>query len=222
MIKLNPQDSHVKTLKKIYKWTWRTLDLVGDWKTEWHYIKASYQYETRHYHDLEHIYEMVIWLCDNYPDEESLALMLWCAFYHDLVTPSSKYAEEDSACYAVSVFVLNSAYCGTWVVDSIIIQQKARWINRTILATKGHKSDDESIQWFIDADLQRFRCPDNRYADQIRLEYPQHSDEIFNAGRKNILEQYRAREPFFYHSEGADEARDSIDRQLNEPIPLSF
>lgn len=205
-------EEQILLLEERYSWTWTELGLQDNYKPQWEALAAAYAGKSRIYHDLMHIFEMVDWLWHNAPyNGDLMALLLWAAFYHDYENTKSKTAEEDSAVRALSVYYAFMPDTQILLGHALI---GAQVIQRCILGTKGHESDNEIVQWLIDADLQRFRCPDERYADMIRQEYSEHPDEAFNAGRKIILEKYANRKPFFYHSEGEAEALASINKQL--------
>jgi predicted metal-dependent HD superfamily phosphohydrolase len=170
----------------------------------WGDIYGAYSEPGRVYHNLDHIDEMILWLAHNAPEEHRHWLM-WAAIYHDFIDPKADDA------------VLLSAVTGIGALGNTdAFHEGSKLVFDGIMGTDGHKSDDPFVQWVIDADLQRFRCPDDRYADQIRLEYLEVPDEAFNIGRKAILESFRDRDPIFYYSDGADEVITNIDRQLRE------
>lgn len=204
----------IELLEKRYEWTWYELGLETDWRPHWLKLVDAYSASGRVYHDLRHVFEMVEWLCKYAPYTSTLlALLLWSAFYHDYENPKSLSAEEDSAARAMEIYFVNicaeHVKSGASLVGGQVIQN-------CILGTKGHVSHNTLVQWVIDADLQRFRCQDDRYALMIREEYAEHPDSVFNPGRIAVLEKYAARTPFFYHSDGEDEAAKSIQRQLQE------
>ncbi len=195
----------IPSVQTIYRDTHFALNLETSWEEAWDDLVEVYSHPGRVYHDFSHIEEMVLWLWANYPVDASIWAILYAAFYHDYVDTKSKTAEFDSAAIAADK-MSNGAFNPTDV----------RLVAEAIMATATHQSDDVRIQYLIDADLLRFTCEDNRYADQIREEYAEHPDEAFNNGREGILEHFGARDPFFYHAEGSEAALANIARQLAE------
>lgn len=201
----------------------RTCSNLGidkqDAKYAWDELVCAYSEEYRHYHNLDHIEEVVCFLNTNYPYQETKDLILFAGFYHDFYNTKDKLAEELSALHGYTVY---AAAAGYNVEDDQLDQflRNGQFIHAAIMATKTHETEILEYQYLVDADLQRFRAEDNIYADQIRLEYAEHSDEVFNAGRPIVLNRFLNREPFFYNCGETEnmEAKANIQRQLDELI----
>lgn len=209
--------------KNIFERTCANLGIgKNDTKDIWSYLVDAYTEDYRVYHNLDHIEEMVTYLDIYYPYDETKDLILFAAFFHDFHNTKDPLAEELSAQWATTYF-LGSAYYNTIHTteeQENDLMREAVFIHGAIMATKTHETNVAEWQWLVDADLQRFMATDNRYADQIREEYSEHSDEKFNAGRPVVLKRFLNREPFFYHGSEAENqaAKENIQRQLDELV----
>lgn len=189
----------------------RYFKLEGDLGREWCSIFTAYNGPERYYHNMNHIYEMLLFLekhARNKIPERTFYLLVLCAIYHDYYYKVEK-PEVKSALAAV-IFFLGCAEENS--------EGDAKFIYACIKATEDHISDDEYIQWLIDADLYRLREPAEVWTPAIRMEYAEYPDEKFNAGRKAVLEHFAARKPFFYHL-GEEENQvvyDSLAKQIAE------
>lgn len=203
-------------------WNW----LSGQDLEYGHYSLCTYIEEihndpaTRGYHDFCHITEVAQYLdAQMFTSEDAKWPMIFAGFFHDIGLPSRPGAVELSASFAVSTLELmrlNDALPGAPVHDPNVVET----IRAAIVATADHQSSDYDIQHLIDADLERFCRGDPQvWAEEIQYEYREHPADKFNAGRKAVLQKFRARTPFYYHHEGglSDEvAYQNIDMQLNE------
>jgi predicted metal-dependent HD superfamily phosphohydrolase len=178
-------------------------------------LVKQYGEEGRLYHNLDHAEEVAVHIAHlmrktgwgEYPRH----MMIMAGLWHDYVDPKSPTAEADSAeCFAEMVYAFFPEDAGLWTADCV----------KAIGATAGHDfTEDRFSQIMSDADLQRFKVTDDRFARQIRMEYAEHPDEKFNQGRMNVLVTYLLREPFFYFEDDTP-ATDNIKRQLKETIRL--
>lgn len=184
-------------------------------------IATEYEADYREYHNFSHIEEMVIYLWEaEWPkgaegEREKFTAIL-AAFFHDFDNPRHKYAEIVSG-------ALCRSYAWAWANENQFASQLTfRSIvedaDRAICDTATHVSETLVGQMLIDADLRRFVTGDwRKWARQIRLEYGEHSDEDFNAGRLAVLNKFRFRKPFFYFAQHEDcEAYRRLDEQIAE------
>lgn len=165
---------------------------VNQQTDEWARIYNAYNDPSRYYHNMNHIHEMLVMLSELVfykVDEEDYWILVLAIIYHDFYNGVDA-AEKKSAFEAV-LFYYTKARKPT--------MENGELLRETILATKDHQSDDTRIQWVIDFDLYRLTYPEEMWTPAIRMEYPQHSDEIFNKGRAAILQKFYNRTPFFYH-----------------------
>lgn len=167
---------------------------------EWTKIYKAYNASNRYYHNMNHVYEMLLML-DEYASvtlsPNDYYIMMLAIIYHDFYNGVDA-AEKKSAFEAVLLY---------YTCAEKPTMENGELLRETILATQDHKSDDPRIQWVIDFDLYRLTCPEEMWTPAIRMEYPQHSDEVFNKKRVAILEKFYNRTPFFYHLGNAASAQ---------------
>lgn len=160
----------------------------------WQEVEDAYTDPIRFYHNLqhlEHIYAQLqpVWQQLQQPHIVTLAIA-----YHDIVyDPAAADNEEQSA--AVTSLRLRQLN----MPGKDIIKCCAQ-----VLVTKTHKRDDDSdTRFFTDADMSILgSSPEvyEEYTRQVRLEYAFHSDIIFMAGRRQILQHFLAM-PRIYHTD---------------------
>jgi predicted metal-dependent HD superfamily phosphohydrolase len=195
----------------------------GTYNDAYDKIVDRYTGPNRFYHDLNHIEEGVLYLYEfpHWPKGVTGERMKFTAilafFYHDFVDPIATAAEIKSALAMqtevyewVDCLVGNDAY--NRAIGMVDIAYTA------ICDTETHISDSMVGKMVVDADLMRFVEGDWRvWAEQIRKEYAHHPDELFNPGRRIVLEHFRSRSPFFYFVQHRDcDAYRKIDEQLAE------
>jgi predicted metal-dependent HD superfamily phosphohydrolase len=150
----------------------------------WEEIEANYTSNNRYYHTLKHLEHMFSWLEKVKDKIANYDALSWAVFYHDLYYDALKHDnEERSAERCVSILQeLSSGY------ESILL------VEEIILASKKHlQSDNEDINYFLDADLSVLGAPENtysEYAKNIRKEYAVYPDDIYNPGRKKALQHF--------------------------------
>jgi predicted metal-dependent HD superfamily phosphohydrolase len=155
-------------------------------------IINSYSVPERHYHNLNHI-QQVLAIAEEMKllAKNSQAIQL-AAWFHDIVyLPENQDNEEKSAVYA----------------EDILSQLQVDYptINLTkelILNTNSHKydSDNIDIKIFLDADLSILGSASSEYqiyAQAIRQEYAWLSNEEYHQGRKKVLRNFLSRERIY-------------------------
>lgn len=210
----------------VFKKLWAELfdyagaDVIpGDWQAAYERTIAPYNDLSRSYHNLDHVEEMVLYLYD-YPGWPLTAIgqrekftAIAAAFFHDYVDPRSPEAELLSAEACLREMM-------SWgiVKPTTHLMVIATNASKAILTTKDHVGYSVVEQMLIDADLQRFVTGDWRvWANQIRLEYADVPEALFNEGRLAVLERFRSRSPFFYLAQHQDcEAYRRLDEQIAE------
>lgn len=155
--------------------------------------RAAYREPGRHYHDERHLAD-----CLDQLDEvaglqaRDRRLLRWAILWHDCVYDAMRNDnEERSARFAYRELV----GCG-------VPGREADEVERLILLTKGHRAaeDDRLGAILVSIDLsilgsepERYR----RYADAVRREYAQVTDDAWRAGRIAVLEKLLAADPLF-------------------------
>lgn len=178
----------------------------------WQDLQVYYTSPNRHYHNLDHIRELLQLATENREKFKRYDEILFAIFYHDAVYDvNSTHNEEKSAQLAelsLENFSLN--------------QLQLDFITEAILATKKHEQhSDPDINLLLDLDL-HILASDwhnyDRYRQQIRKEYSIFPDLLFNPGRKKLLQQLLNR-PRIYKTDGfyqihEEAARKNLQQEL--------
>ncbi|HEX7868609.1 MAG TPA: hypothetical protein VF455_00705, partial [Chryseobacterium sp.] len=131
-------------------------------KKFWVEIEKNYSAKSRHYHNLQHLENMFVEI-ENVKDKlENFNIVSFSIFYHDVIyDATSKSNEEKSA----EISKERLEYLG-------LNNEEIQKVYEQILATKSHKkSDDEDINFLLDADLSILGKNDEvylEYTKQIR------------------------------------------------------
>jgi len=184
----------LRVLKDLFAQTCKKLD-VGFPDGLWLKLVEAYQEPQRHYHQLEHIQELLelhhqhVTQTSFSPREQGLIeLAIWG---HDVIyDPQSKDNELKSAEW------MKHHLPHDWLSTS-----EYAWLSTAILATQHHSPHmDPTIQWLLDLDLSIFASNParfNRYHKQIKLEYAFVPAHIFEIKRHEILSQFAKKDPLF-------------------------
>ncbi len=178
-------------------------------------LVAAYSGPDRHYHNLEHLAEMLRVagrLAAHTEDPVAVQLAIW---FHDVVyDPRAKDSEARSADLAIeTLFPLG--------VPATTIEKVARLVRATahLLATDPPADKDTAV--LLDADLailgaseERYR----RYALDIRREYAFVPQSDYRMGRAMVLKRFLDRPRIFLHDvmveEGEEGARANLTAEL--------
>ncbi|VEP13248.1 conserved hypothetical protein [Hyella patelloides LEGE 07179] len=153
----------------------------------------SYSEPIRHYHNLEHIQEILYLLQQVKDISQNIPVLRLSAWFHDYIyDPQAKDNEELSAIYAEQVLSkLN--------LDSQIIYL----ITQIIHSTKNHqpliKEIDNLI--FLDIDLAILGTNKARYfqyAQAIRQEYSHLDNRDYQSGRTKVLNRFLTKQRIYY------------------------
>ncbi|WP_136666522.1 hypothetical protein [Flavobacterium sp. H122] len=188
----------------------RLLENIGFSNNEifsrWNELQKAYSHKSRHYHNLNHLKEMIACF-EKYRDELQFPdEVLYAIFYHDYIYKSSrKDNEQKSAEFAIQILPENTAL------------NKDR-IYQLIMATKNHQpSQNEDEKWLIDFDLKILAKEWDDYTayfKQIRKEYKIYPDFLYNPGRKKALLHFLENE-FIYQTKVF---RDLYEQQARQNI----
>jgi predicted metal-dependent HD superfamily phosphohydrolase len=158
----------------------------------WYDLEKAYSGKSRHYHNLNHLQEMIE-LFDIYrsslknPNE-----VLYSIFYHDYIYKATRKDNE-----------LKSAELALAILPDSILLNKS-FVFDAICATQLHQHNEiEDINWLIDFDL-KILSKDweayQTYCSQIRKEYKIYPNFLYKPGRKKALEHFLEQE-FIYKTE---------------------
>lgn len=181
-------------LEKIYSELFLNIGFsANEIQHNWNVLEKAYSQKSRHYHNLNHLKEM-IQSFEIYRDRlENLDEILCSIFYHDIVYSASKKDNElKSAELALSIFSENHTINKQLVFDAIC-------------ATRIHAHNaNEDINWLIDFDL-KILAKDwddyKIYFEQIRKEYQIYPDFLYKPGRAKALKHFLENEFIFQTDE---------------------
>ena len=158
----------------------------------WHDLEKAYSAKSRHYHNFNHLKEMIE-LFDIYHSHlKNHNEVLYSIFYHDYIYKATRKDNE-----------LKSAEHALAILSNAVLLDK-QFVFDAICATQLHQHNEiEDINWLIDFDLE-ILSKDweayQTYCGQIRKEYKIYPDFLYKPGRKKALEHFLEQE-FIYKTE---------------------
>lgn len=155
-------------------------------------IIEKYTEPHRSYHNLSHLYSMLMMAEEYYDFIENPILFELSIWFHDLIyDPKRNDNEEKSAERAVELL-------SPFLADSFLENLK-----QIILSTINHtpilKNNDSKL--FLDLDMSVLASDSTvyeKYTSAIRKEFSIFSDEIYIAGRKSVLGKFIEGENIFF------------------------
>jgi predicted metal-dependent HD superfamily phosphohydrolase len=176
----------------------------------WLDLEKAYSTKSRHYHNLNHLREMIT-CYDLYElNLKNPIEVLYAIYYHDIIyRVTRKDNELKSANYALSILPTHAKLDKQIVFDMIC-------------ATQHHQNNkNEDINWLIDFDL-KILAKDwedyKIYFEQIRKEYKIYPAFLYNPGRKKALEHFLENEFIFqtsvFRGNYEEKARENIKREM--------
>ncbi|UII28295.1 hypothetical protein LVD15_07670 [Fulvivirga maritima] len=161
----------------------------------WEEIEVGYSSPFRHYHNLNHLKYMLDKMNEHRGLLNDTDTIIFSIFYHDIVYDvKNSYNEEESASFAKERLKKMK------VSESI-----TKKCEHQIISTKKHQLDDDSdTNFLIDFDLAILGETPHKYkayTQQIRKEYEIYPDEVYNSGRKKVVEHFLDMENIFKTSE---------------------
>lgn len=162
------------------------LDLIGkysnnkDYNQEcWNEIEKNYSAKSRHYHNLEHIENMLIELDNVKSKIEDLDSLLFAIYYHDIIYKATKNDNEYQSALIFKKRISKTSFTN---LSKCMAQ---------IEATKEHKlSNDYDTNILLDIDLSilgKSTKEYQKYCEDIRKEYIIYPDFMYKRGRKKVL-----------------------------------
>lgn len=161
----------------------------------WAEIESQYSEKSRHYHTLEHLYNMfcaydeIEKLINN---KEAFQFTIW---YHDIIYKASKNNnEEQSALLAVDrLKKLNLEKSQIELIKTLILSTK----KHSVLSNEN--ASDNS--YLLDIDLSILGTDWSvyqSYCSNIRKEYKIYPTFIYNKGRKQVLKRFLDRDTLYF------------------------
>ena len=160
----------------------------------WTEIETNYTKKTRHYHNLVHIYNMLL-QAETYKTEikdfEALQFTIW---YHDIIYKSSKKDNEEKSALFTEKRLKSINF------DSKRIEN----IKKLITSTKKHEltiDKNRDNAYLLDLDLSILGSDWDtyqKYISNIRKEYKIFPDFMYKPGRKKVLKHFLDRKTLYF------------------------
>lgn len=185
---------------------------MGTSKNLWGEIEECHSGNKRHYHNLNHLNELLHHLEAVKDSIKNWDIILFTLFYHDIVynASSSKNEEESAQLAAKRMKEIGVSH------DAIQLCQSQ------ILATKKHaKSTDSDTNYFLDADLAILGATSERYQEyctQVRREYAIYPNFLYKRGRKRVVQHFLAMERIYKTEEFYDRYESQAKLNLREEL----
>ncbi|ACU59510.1 HD domain-containing protein [Chitinophaga pinensis] len=170
-------------------------------------ITRHYSATDRHYHNLHHLYALLqlqLEHSDLIADNENFLLAI---FFHDLIYDVKQPDNEEQSAMAAAEYLFQTSYPAADIEG----------VMNFIRATKTHVNTDAhpDLDYFLDFDLSILGTPADvyaGYAKQIREEYSIYTDEVYNAGRKKVLQHFLD-QPSIFKTDDFRAQRETVARQ---------
>src|SRR4051795_11840358 len=176
-------------------------------------LAAAYADPSRGYHDVRHLTEVLDRLEElaGHGAAYDPTPVLLAAWFHDAVYDGERDAEERSAAWAEDALAT--------VAPAAVVSEVARLVRLT--ETHAPEDSDDNGCALSDADLGILAAPRERYDEYVaavRFEYDHLPDDVFSAGRADVLRSL-AEKPQLFHTAYARErweaaARANLEREL--------
>jgi predicted metal-dependent HD superfamily phosphohydrolase len=156
-------------------------------------LLRAYSEPHRHYHTLTHIAELLQLLDEDKGASDSDAMKLAILFHDVMYDPASRDNEEESAELATQ----RLAALG---LPAPFVAKVDRFIRATRHSLPPRQHDDPDLNLLLDLDLSILASSPDRYrayARAIRKEYQAVPQDIFAAGRRQMLEGFLARKQIY-------------------------
>ncbi|SKA40508.1 Predicted metal-dependent phosphohydrolase, HD superfamily [Chitinophaga eiseniae] len=148
-------------------------------------ILTAYQAPGRHYHNLQHITQLLT-LHHTYAGQlKAPDTVLYAIFFHDIVYDVQQRDNEQQSALAAGEYLRQTGF-PTADINAV---------EEFIVATQTHVNtlQHSDLDYFLDFDLQILGTPPDNYqayAQQIRQEYSIYPDNLYHPGRKKVLQHF--------------------------------
>ena len=180
----------------------------------WKELEAAYSSPDRHYHNLDHI-ENMVGLAEEYVGFlQSPDTVLFAIFYHDIVYNTKREDNEEQS----------AELAGIRLMELGISEEMTHDCKTFISATRTHESsDDPDLNYLLDMDLstlgfewEKYRL----YAAGVRKEYSQYPGFLYRGGRRKVLKHFlkmgRIYKTEVFYTRFEMQARGNLQRELKE------
>ncbi|WP_396596433.1 hypothetical protein [Dokdonia sp. R86516] len=145
----------------------------------WNEIEKCYSSKSRHYHNLEHLENMISDLEHVESQVNNINALLFSIYYHDIVYKANQSDNEHKSALVFKERISATSFNH---IEECVVQ---------IEATKEHQlSSDNDINILLDLDLSILGKSENeysKYSQNIRKEYKIYPDFMYRKGRKKVL-----------------------------------
>jgi predicted metal-dependent HD superfamily phosphohydrolase len=180
----------------------------------WKEIVKKYSKRRRHYHNLEHIFDIVNKYYFNFehklkrPDE-----VLFAIFYHDLIYDIGKDDNE----------VHSGVFMDARLKPTKLTENQLSFIFECIHSTRNHKMNlVQDVNYMLDFDmaiLGQTWSEYSRYRKAVRKEYRIYPNCMYNAGRIKVLKSFLSQDRIFntddFYNLYEEQARENIQKELD-------
>ena len=178
----------------------------------WDEIEQHYTSKSRHYHNLEHLENMLNELEKVKPQIQELDTLLFSIYYHDIVYKPTKSDNEHQSALLFEKRISRTSFPH---VDACMTQ---------IELTKEHQlATDEDTNFLLDIDLSVLgKNPEEykQYSDNIRKEYRIYPDFMYRKGRLKVLKNMLALDAIykteFFKQAYENQARENLKLEISK------
>lgn len=178
----------------------------------WLEIEENYSGKKRHYHNLNHLENLVAELTELKTVANNWDAIVFAIFYHDVVYKAHRKDNEEQSALLANKH-LQQLNCQAALIDQV---------NKLILATKSHQlSDDADVNLFTDADLSILGKDwetYHTYCSNVRKEYAIYPDLLYKPGRKNALKHFLSMNRIFktehFYKKYEESAKKNMEREI--------
>ncbi|WP_299891490.1 hypothetical protein [uncultured Lacinutrix sp.] len=180
----------------------------------WNEIKTNYTSKTKHYHNLTHIYNMLLQAGDFKAEINNLDAFKFAIWYHDIIYKSSKKDNEEKS----------ALFAKKRLKSFNFTEKRIEIVEKLIISTKKHQlilEENNDNAYLLDLDLSILGTEwktYEKYIQNIRKEYKIYPNILYNPGRKKVLLHFLERETLYFTETFRDkyeiQARDNLKREI--------
>lgn len=156
-------------------------------------LQVLYSQPGRHYHNFEHILQVINFLCDNLKYIDNPRVIFWTTLFHDIVYDTHsdfEYNENESAKFAKNEL--------TGKLPDEEIKKVCLFINATAMHDNRLRNSD--LLLFLDADIAILGAESKiykKYSNNIRKEYSWVAEQQYADARIKVLQNFLARKRIY-------------------------
>lgn len=175
-------------------------------------LAAQYRSPSRHYHSDQHVTECLRHFEPFHQDAEQAAEVEVAIWFHDAIYDSRKPDNEE----------LSAQWANEYLSSKGVAEDVVARVDAMIIATKTHEPFNHDSAILLDIDLGILGASESvfdAYDQAVRCEYDWVPAEVYEAGRKKVLQSFLARERI-YHTKSMFEqyeaqARRNLTRRMD-------